>query len=122
MAGVPVVQFRSDTERVAYQVKKLRQSIDAQGQVQEHVVWGDDIGCQESARPVLDLSSAIVKNTSVSGTSIFSSKTVAETSAASDAPTGNSSPGWKRDPDDSSNERFWNGTAWTSMRRNAPQS
>ena len=121
MAGVPVVQFRSDTERVAHQVKKLRQSIDAQGQVQEHVVWGDDTGYQEPARPVTDLSAAIVKNAPVSGTSIFSSRTVAEAGAASDASTGNSSPGWKTDPNDSSHERFWNGTAWTSMRRNAPQ-
>lgn len=120
MAGAPVVQFRSDTERVAYQVKKLRQSIDAQGQgqVQEHVVWGDGIGYQETAEPFVDLSAAIVKNASVSGTSIFSSRTVAEASAS----TGNSSPGWKTDPDDSSHERFWNGTAWTSMRRKAPQS
>ena len=121
MAGVPVVQFRSDTERVAHQVKKLRQSIDAQGQVQEHVVWGDDLGYQEPARPVMDLSSAIVKNASVSGTSIFSSKTVAEANTPSDASMGHSSPGWKTDPNDSSHERFWNGTAWTSMRRNAPQ-
>ena len=119
MAGVPVVQFRSDTERVAHQVKKLRKSIDAQGQ--EHVVWGDDTGYQEPARPVTDLSAAIVKNAPVSGTSIFSSRTVAEAGAASDASTGNSSPGWKTDPNDSSHERFWNGTAWTSMRRNAPQ-
>ena len=29
-AGVPVVQFRSDTERVAYQVKRLRQDLNRQ--------------------------------------------------------------------------------------------
>jgi hypothetical protein len=34
---------------------------------------------------------------------------------------GNSSPGWKTDPNESSHERFWNGIAWTSMRRNASQ-
>jgi hypothetical protein len=121
MAGVPVIQFRSDTERVAYQVKKLRKSVDAQGRVQEHLVSGDDSGYQEPTRPVIDLSAAAVSDVSVSGTSIFSSRTVTEADTTSDALTDNSSPGWKTDPDDCNHERFWNGTSWTSIRRDAPR-
>jgi hypothetical protein len=121
MAGVPVIQFRSDTERVAYQVKKLRQSVDAQGRAQEYVTSVDDFGYQEPAKPIIDLSAATVSEASIGGTSIFSSRNVAEEFANSNAPTGNLSPGWKTDPDDSSFERFWNGTDWTSMRRTAPR-
>jgi hypothetical protein len=109
------IQFRSDTERVAYQTKKLRQAVERSNgsgfiEVADSGAGG---GNGSDVRPYLTASA-------VGGTSIAAAgqKDVhAGPTGEQSNSTGSISPGWKVDPDDSTFERFWNGTDWTSMRR-----
>jgi hypothetical protein len=113
--SLAAIQFRSDTERAAYQTKKLRQAVERSNGsgFTEVPDFGAGGGVSNDVRPYLTASA-------VGGASIAA----AGQSDAHSGPTGaqlnpgdSISPGWKPDPDDLTFEKFWNGTEWTSMRR-----
>jgi hypothetical protein len=99
-ASLAVFQFRSDTERGTRETKKLRKTIQNQSSspgvsvTEPSVLAGQQIlgaGSTDALRLTSDLLTE---------------------SAPSDK-----SAGWKVDPSAPTIERFWSGTAWTSITR-----
>lgn len=96
-ASLAAVQFRSDTERGTRETKKLRKEIGRQGQ---------------SGGTTFEVAAPNVAPSVIQGMT-------ADEILHSDAPERptDTNPGWKPTPGISNQERFWNGTKWTSLSR-----
>ena len=105
----PVTQFRSDTERVAYQTKKLRQAVERQTRQVEQIPQR----FEDSRQIQNHFQSDIPKIQPTYGTT----ETGIELQNSFESPN-ELSRGWKNCPADADLERFWSGKRWTSMLRN----
>ena len=97
------VQFRSDTERGTRQTKKLRQELGKLNQAG---------GVPTSAGTTSTNDSVITPQPEVGDSALRLSQSYSPVELPVDT-----SAGWKQHPEDSSLERFWNGSTWTSMTR-----
>jgi hypothetical protein len=111
-ASLLVVQFRSDTERGTHQVKKLRDDLQRQSRPggQETIfITGGSSGVSE-VLPAADDSLGRVEGTAgTDALSLFSSGLKTQPDDLT--------PGWKPHPEHPTQDRFWNGSAWTSKVR-----
>lgn len=108
----PVTQFRSDTERVAYQTKKLRQAVERQTRQVEHMPQR----FEESRQIQNELRREILKEKPTYGTTDLEADSLKSLDSPPDR-----SRGWKDCPSEAGLERFWTGKRWSSILRDKPE-